>query len=370
MIEKFRRVTNNKKLMPEVDGLRFLAILPVMLMHANTSINRLLNNDSPNISEQFDSIVGTGESGVLIFFAISGFILALPFLRSLNNNTEVNLKEYFLRRLTRLEPTYFIVMIIMFLVHLVLRTFGLEVLISHFFASLFYSHSIIYGASSIINPVTWSLEVEIQFYILLPFFIYLIFYFNFFARLFAYLLLLFLIPFFLHQLPLGDFYLDKSILNFIQYFFSGILVADCYINLKIRDSLILVDFIGLISLISIFLIEYLGGQKILMPIALIFSFWAVLKGKIVKSFFSNSIISVIGGMCYSFYLLHYPLFYFLIKLGFYIPIQNNVLFTIVNILFLTVFTTIICSIAFLFIEKPFMDKTWPNKIFKKIKNDQ
>ena len=124
----------------------------------------------------------------------------------------------------------------------------------------------------------------------------------------------------------------------------------------------IIDLLGVLSIFGIFFIEYLGGEKTLMPIALIFSFWAVLKGKVLKSLFSIPIISIIGGMCYTLYLLHYPLFYLFIKLGFYLPIENDVMFSIFNILILTVLAIVVCSIAFLIIEKPFMDKGWPKKL--------
>ena len=41
-------------------------------------------------------------------------------------------------------------------------------LLPHFFASLFYAHGLVYGSWSEINAVTWSLEIEVQFYILAP----------------------------------------------------------------------------------------------------------------------------------------------------------------------------------------------------------
>jgi peptidoglycan/LPS O-acetylase OafA/YrhL len=370
MIEKFRRITNNKILMPEVDGLRFLAILPVMLMHANSSINKLLNNNNPKISNLVNELIGTGEAGVLLFFSISGFILALPFLKSIDDKSGVSLKSYFLRRLTRLEPTYIIVMFIMFGTHLILKTVEIDNLLAHFFASLFYCHSIVYGYGSILNPVTWSLEVEIQFYILLPFLIYLISNLNFVSRFIFYLFILFMFPFFINILPLKIYHLNSSILHFIQYFFSGIFVADCYLNLKLRGHLIIIDFLGVLSIFGIFFIEYLGGEKTLMPIALIFSFWAVLKGKVLKSLFSIPIISIIGGMCYTLYLIHYPLFYLFIKIGFYLPFENDIMFSIFNILMLAVLAIFVCSIAFLIIEKPFMDKGWPKKLICIFKNEK
>ena len=46
-------------------------------------------------------------------------------------------------------------------------------LLPHFFASLFYVHNIVYDAHSAVNGIAWSLEVEIQFYLLMPLLSYL-----------------------------------------------------------------------------------------------------------------------------------------------------------------------------------------------------
>jgi peptidoglycan/LPS O-acetylase OafA/YrhL len=107
-----------------------------------------------------------------LFFIISGFILSLPFAKwRLKGAKEVNLGKYFLRRVTRLEPPYLIALAIYFLAHLfVVRQYELSTLFPHFFASVFYSHTIIYHSFPLVLPVAWSLEVEVQFYILAPLF--------------------------------------------------------------------------------------------------------------------------------------------------------------------------------------------------------
>ena len=48
-------------------------------------------------------------------------------------------------------------------------------LLPHLGASIFYFHSIIYNTFSMINGVAWSLEVEIQFYLLMPAIAYILF---------------------------------------------------------------------------------------------------------------------------------------------------------------------------------------------------
>jgi peptidoglycan/LPS O-acetylase OafA/YrhL len=42
--------------------------------------------------------------GVHLFFVLSGFILALPFCKAARGGGSVDIKKYFWRRVTRLEP--------------------------------------------------------------------------------------------------------------------------------------------------------------------------------------------------------------------------------------------------------------------------
>ena len=113
-------------------------------------------------------MIGNGDRGVLLFFAISGYILARPFLRQHRlGGKRVALGAYYLRRVTRLEPPY--------ILSLLMYTFAfwfvggqLSMMLPHLVASVFYVHNLVYNSVSTINFVTWSLEVEIQFYLLAP----------------------------------------------------------------------------------------------------------------------------------------------------------------------------------------------------------
>lgn len=62
-----KRDTGKKKLIPEIDGLRTLALLPVIIMHFNTNYKRYLGY---SLGESYDKIINNGDRGVLLFFAI------------------------------------------------------------------------------------------------------------------------------------------------------------------------------------------------------------------------------------------------------------------------------------------------------------
>jgi len=56
-----------------------------------------------------NKVFSAGHNGVPLFFAISGFILSLPFARQgLGGGSPVSLRQYYIRRVTRIEPPYVI----------------------------------------------------------------------------------------------------------------------------------------------------------------------------------------------------------------------------------------------------------------------
>lgn len=59
-------------------------------------------------------------------------------------------------------------MTIFFLLLLAKGQFGFAEGLGHYLASIAYLHNLIYLEPSSINTVTWSLEIELQFYILVP----------------------------------------------------------------------------------------------------------------------------------------------------------------------------------------------------------
>ena len=178
-INGFQRKTASNNFIPEIDGLRFLAIITVLLYHLNTVFSKEIGLGLSN------ALVEMGGSksdfslawwwvrldlGVKVFFAISGFVLALPFLKYYLgiSDKKVQLKSYFVRRLTRLEPPFIITLVLFYLVHVFLLNEDASIFLKHLGAGLIYGHVFIFGTANPINPVTWSLETEAQFYIIIP----------------------------------------------------------------------------------------------------------------------------------------------------------------------------------------------------------
>lgn len=169
-LKGLRRITTDGNFIAQVDGFRLLAIALVILSHIHLQIADHVGIAWPTLLD----FTNGGRRGVDFFFVISGFILGLPFARRALSPDPVkplhpfSYRAYLLRRLTRLEPPF--VLSILLRLGLILFVFREDVrqLLPHFWATLFYSHNLIFGTMSRISPPTWSLEVEVQFYLLAP----------------------------------------------------------------------------------------------------------------------------------------------------------------------------------------------------------
>lgn len=126
LLSHFSRITSGPTFIPQIDGLRFIAIMAVVAYHVRQICSYYLPASPTRTTVQGDpvnDIFSVGNYGVALFFCLSGFILSLPFARQyLGSGKEIHLREYYIRRVTRIEPPYIIHLILLFvLCALVLR---------------------------------------------------------------------------------------------------------------------------------------------------------------------------------------------------------------------------------------------------------
>ncbi len=371
-------MTTSGGFIPEIDGLRFVAIFAVVLFHlaAGLAVKAPSSYARPD-----DGLVATvawhGFHGVELFFVISGFILALPFAAHfLKGRDRVELDQYFLRRVTRLEPPYLLAMVLLFVLHVTVKGRSFHELFPHLCASLFYLHNLIYGSESTVNNIAWSLEVEIQFYLLVPL-LSLLFAIRGCAARRAIMTALISA-----SLLLGFFFIEPgqraylSILRFLHFFLIGFLLADIYLvhwNGKPGKSWAW-DLVSLAGWPLLFLFWGAGAGGMdsalitfVAPWAVLLLYCAAFRGPISNVLVSAPLVTVLGGMCYTIYLLHNPVMAILLDLtrsiaptpwyGMNLLLQ----FAIVGPLLL-----VPCGVYFLLIEKPCMRRDWPRRLLHRL----
>lgn len=296
-------------------------------------------------------ILAYGYLGVPLFFVISGFIIARPFLDGSFPGAGV----YFKRRLTRLEPPYIVNMILVWWLLVFVRgDDGIE-LLPHLVASLLYMHGIIFGSMSEINFVAWSLEVEFQFYVLAPIFLVpLVRRMVFLRVLLVWFLFVGCVNFRLMPAPSGF-----GVINYLGFFSAGILVSEVFVTRwgKRLPNLFRFDLVLLAGLVFLVLghIFYVPIVD-LTPLALGLVVLGGLGGRISSSFLSWPPLYLIGGMCYTIYLYHFLVIsglgrFLLPHLDATGPFLPDL---VLGILVIVPAVLVFGALMFLLIERPFM----------------
>ncbi|MEJ0031882.1 MAG: acyltransferase [Bacteroidota bacterium] len=268
---RLARVTSGGKMITEVDGLRFLAIAPVVVQHLAERIERRSPvTFIPGTERDFAAFMtDRGSVGVYLFFVISGFILGMPFAAHyLSGAKKVNIKSYFWRRLTRLEPPYLIVITLISLYLFVTGARAINDLLPHYLATITYTHSLIYKNWSYINPPVWTLEIEVQFYILAPLLAISFFRISSTTKrrlvLGGFILVVMLLQ---QQFRFFVGHTSFTILAHLHYFLMGFVLADIYLtewkNGVTRHSIF--NYLGVIAFIALFatwVVEILFDQQV------------------------------------------------------------------------------------------------------------
>lgn len=306
-----RKPSSSVQLVPQMEGLRFVALLAVFCLHFEQTVHyKLENDDLHGLSAWIASLCSVGDFGVQLFFAVSGFVLALPFARwRLLGAKPVKLRDYFMRRLWRLEPPLLINLLILLPIAVwVVKKVTLMEGLRRFALTMSYLHYATLGEMSPINRVTWSLETEAQFYLAMPCIALLFKMGNPVWRRTALVVLS-------AVCMACKVSLNKALLPAqFEYFAVGIVLADLYLTgwsskLGISKGW---DVVGLCSWVAmpVTLIGYsdtgsLGRSWILAALAFL-AFSATLRGRVGNRLAAGSVVTFIGGMCYSFYLYHDP----------------------------------------------------------------
>ncbi len=162
--------TNSKSNIAVLDGIRAIACLSVISYHIDR-FTMLSHVWSFSIGPLISSVAMGGWSGVTLFFVLSGFLLFLPYAKALlfeaGDNTWPSIRTFYLRRALRILPGYYVSLFL-----LIILTQPQYLQADHLpqlglFLTLFMdaSHSIYQQ----IDGPFWTLAVEWQYYLLLPF---------------------------------------------------------------------------------------------------------------------------------------------------------------------------------------------------------
>ncbi len=374
-----RITTPGREFIPQIDGLRFVAIITVIAYHIRMiGLFHLGHGPHEPVTDAVSYVFAAGHFGVMLFFTISGFVLSLPFARQyLAAGKKISLRDYFIRRITRIEPPYVIHLLILFLfcallyrrMPLHLSWYGSESWLyyeaTHLGSSLFYVNGLVFGTHPYPNPVLWSLEVEVQFYILAPFLAKVFTARNVLLRRGILAGAMVIMPLLVG--PFSQHYIIwASLMGNLQYFLAGFLLADFYLSGELRPVTYAVfwDLIFLLTGCAVVWINFQNGllSPLLLPWILLLCCLAAFLGQLTPAMLGNPWIITIGGMCYTIYLYHLIMISAFIQLT--IHLQTNILWLDLLIQFFVMTPAILLVSAGLFalFERPFMRRDWPVRV--------
>jgi peptidoglycan/LPS O-acetylase OafA/YrhL len=354
--DRFRRITYSTAYLPQIDGLRFLAIFSVVVwMHSTHFLDEKMYGSRLITSSYWRNFIMEGGNGVGLFFIISGFILSLPFAKwRLRGERPVLLRNYFLRRVTRLEPPYIIALVILFIGQVwVVHKYEFSGLLPSFFASVFYVHGLVFHSFPKVLPVAWSLEVEVQFYILAPLFCCIFLIKKAFVRR-ALCLAIMAVSIYAWY----DVWQIGHVFVYLHLFFGGILMADLHASgyslFRHKGTVLVAGILCLLVYFFVPSIHSLPGT-ISKVAAMVLLVHLALSEGFVKNLFSIRVLVLIGGMCYSIYLLHFAIISATGTLLMNAGLLHPSTFLFLPLLFLLAsIVLVLSSVYFLLVEKPFM----------------
>jgi peptidoglycan/LPS O-acetylase OafA/YrhL len=150
----------NRHRQPGLDLLRALAIIVVVIYHAG-----IMGFPLPNRVHRW------GWIGVDLFFVLSGYLIGGQLLAEIARTEHVNLGRFYARRALRIMPAYFVILAIYFLLPLWREYPDMAQPLWKFMFSV--QNVALHGGTAFSHA--WSLAVEDQFYLALPFLLLVLF---------------------------------------------------------------------------------------------------------------------------------------------------------------------------------------------------
>lgn len=186
------------KYLKGLDTLRALAATIVVVDHIEIIKQ---NHHISNLIDHPSLIYPDGHLSVILFFVISGFLITYLLLIEENKTGTINLKSFYLRRILRIWPLYYLILFLSYVI------FNPDYSLIRILLPLFIAPNISYAICETwdVSPQIWSIGVEEQFYMVWPLILILI---SKSKRIFSYIILLTLL---FTLLPFG--------LKFINLFF-------------------------------------------------------------------------------------------------------------------------------------------------------
>ncbi len=346
----------NEKRFDYFDGLRAISILCVILYHTSQSF-------------KLDSVLmDSGNIGVDLFFIISGFLITTLLIREKEKYGQINLKNFYIRRILRIFPLYYLLLFFhLFLVIYVLNAkYPVE---SQQFLNNF-KYFFTYTSNWFVNRneetrtifyYAWSLAAEEQFYLFWPLILYICVKrsYSFLVIIIVSLLSLLFSPSFGVVAVSSPSVLITILSNIPLAICLGVISA---LLLHSRYGQKIFDLISAwpvleISLLAVVLLYILYAYgltsklPLLLAMATLTACLATNRVSFISSFFQNNVIVSFGKVSYGLYLYHLLIVNVVLALNGLIELPS-----VINISLIIIISYFVSYLSYKYFEMFFLEK--------------
>jgi len=291
---------------PEIDGLRAIAIIFIILSHF----------------KQLNFVSG----GVNIFFVISGYLITHIFL-----NQQLDITKFYKSRFFKLYPSIFIISLITLILFFLIGDFVQWTVILRSFINTiiglfnFYLIKIgnVYGQENYINPFLpfWAFCVIFQFYIIYPIILKIIFFIKKKFNLNNNFIIISLFTISVVLLLFYYYFIDNNLFNFyspLSRYWQFILGSCLYFLIQFKKKLYFNNITIYFALILIIIwqlnLEWFNSWikvQVLLTISTILFLYSIIEDSFFNKVFSIRPLTYLGKISYELYLVHMPIIYFI-----------------------------------------------------------
>jgi len=330
---------------------RFIAAVAVVVFHFGRDV-------FPYQHPLLQPLVFSANVGVSYFFILSGFVMIIAY----NKQPTIDYKQFYISRIARIFPA-FLISVLLILIYLVVL--GEVIDKNNFYLQILLLHTWIKKYCMTLNFPSWSLSVEILFYILFPFF------FNYFYKttkketLFFFILLFWIISQLLFILIQHSEQIQLENKNYFQFFpllhlnefFAGNILGLYLISKSFSLKLSLLSlsvFLLLLLLLHSNIPSVYFHDGLLAPVFCLLIFLISSDSWFLSTLFKNKYLVILGEISYGIYIYQLPIY----KLSSYLFVNilkfNQPIFQFyLNLVILIIFS----FLSYKFIESPIVKYT-------------
>ncbi|QHI34947.1 hypothetical protein IMCC3317_02920 [Kordia antarctica] len=344
--------------LPNLNPLRFFLAFIVMIFH----IPQFFRNRNMPFFDEFP-IFHRGTEAVYVFFVLSGFLIIRLLYREREHKGKIDIKNFYIRRILRIYPLYFLIMIVGFLYYnVVLSYMGIPYDTDYDLvnALLLYTFFLPNVASGLYSPggaieILWSIGIEEQFYLLI-------------APTLAFLNKQFFIKFFILFTIVYFAVFASNLFPFLQrfdflyfYFSAGGLIAILHEKYKIGN---MIHKYGKVLILLLFVLYFCTNILKGMNLNLYHFISMVLFSFVILTLsydpilnIRNSFLNYLGNISYGIYMYHALVMqlvgFVMLKLIAKIQLPDLAIILLSYVLVLGI-TIVVSHFSYTYFEKPFL----------------